>query len=273
MLNLFRSRDKAVRIVLGAFLGLVGLSMVTYLIPNLGNTTDSTSGDSTVVASIGKEDLTAQEVTKLIQARIRDRQMPPELLAIEVPQLIQQMISDHAMAYEAGRLGIKVSADETDNAILDSLPAELTKGGKVDAATLNALLQQQGISMTDVRADTSRQLLISRLEQIVSAGVVVSPREINDEYHRRSDKIRLDYVVLTPVKYQAEAQPTEAEIEAYFNAHKSTFQIPEKRSLAVIVVDPAKELVQAPSDDVLRKLYIAKQDSFRTPNASSPAIF
>jgi len=265
MLNLFRSRDKAVRIVLGAFLGLVGLSMVTYLIPNLGNTTDSTSGDSTVVASIGKEDLTAQEVTKLIQARIRDRQMPPELLAIEVPQLIQQMISDHAMAYEAGRLGIKVSADETDNAILDSLPAELTKGGKVDAATLNALLQQQGISMTDVRADTSRQLLISRLEQIVSAGVVVSPREINDEYHRRSDKIRLDYVVLTPVKYQAEAQPTEAEIEAYFNAHKSTFQIPEKRSLAVIVVDPAKELVQAPSDDVLRKLYIAKQDSFRTP--------
>ncbi len=264
MLNLFRSRDKAVRIVLGAFLGIVALSMVTYLIPNLGNTTDS-NADSTVVASIGKEDLTAQEVTKLIQSRIRDRQLPPELLAIEVPQLIQQMINDHAMAYEAGRLGIRISSDETDNAILDSLPAELTKGGKVDTATLNALLQQQGISMTDVRADTSRQLLISRLEQIVSAGVVVSPREINDEYHRRNDKVRLDYVVLTPAKYQAEAQPTEAEIEAYFNAHKSAFQIPEKRSLAVIVVDPAKEIVPAPSDDVLRKLYISKQDSFRTP--------
>lgn len=245
MLNLFRSRDKAVRIVLGAFLGLVALSMVTYLIPNMGNTNDS-SGDSTVVASVGKEDLTAQEVTKLIQARIRDRQLPPELLAIEVPQLIQQLISDHAMAYEAGRLGIKVSSDETDNAIVDSLPAEFTKGGKVDAATLNALLQQQGISMTDVRADMSRQLLISRLQQIVTAGVVVSPREINDEYHRRNDKVRLDYAVLTPVKYQAEAQPTEAEIQAYYNAHKSSFQVPEKRSLAVIVVDPAKELVQAP---------------------------
>jgi peptidyl-prolyl cis-trans isomerase D len=264
MLNLFRSRDKAVRIVLGAFLGLVALSMVTYLIPNMGNTTDS-SGDSTVVASIGKEDLSAEEVTKLIQSRIRDRQLPPELLAIEVPQLIQKMISDHAMAYEAGRLGIKVSADETDNAILDSLPAELTKGGKVDAATLNALLQQQGISMTDVRADMYRQLLISRLEQIVMAGVVVSPREILDEYHHRNDKIRLDYVVLTPVKYQAEAQPTEAEVQAYFNAHKSAFQIPEKRSLAVIVVDPGKEQIPPPSDDVLRKLYISKQDSFRTP--------
>ena len=177
MFHLFRSRDKLVRIVLGAFLGVVGLSMVTYLIPNMGNTTD-TNSDSSVVASVGKEELTAQEVTKRIQAQIRNRQLPPELLAIEVPQLIQSMISDHAMAYEASRLGIKVSEDETDNAIMDSLPAELTKGGKVDAATLNALLQQQGVSMTDVREDMSRQLLISRLQQIVAAGVVVSPREI-----------------------------------------------------------------------------------------------
>lgn len=264
MFHLFRSRDKLVRIVLGAFLGVVGLSMVTYLIPNMGNTTD-TNSDSSVVASVGKEELTAQEVTKRIQAQIRNRQLPPELLAIEVPQLIQSMISDHAMAYEANRLGIKVSEDETDNAIMDSLPAELTKGGKVDAATLNALLQQQGVSMTDVREDMSRQLLISRLQQIVAAGVVVSPREILDEYHRRSDKVRLDYAVLTPAKYQAESEPTEAEIQTYFNEHKSEFQIPEKRSLAVIVIDPGKEAVPAPPDEVLRKLYISKEDSFRTP--------
>ncbi len=265
MFHLFRSRDKLVRIVLGAFLGVVGLSMVTYLIPNMGNTTDDANSDSSVVASIGKEDLTAQEVTKMIQSRIRDRQLPPELLAIEVPQLIQRMISDHAIAYEAGRLGIKVSEDETDNAIMDSLPAELTKGGKVDAATLNALLQQQGVSMSDVRADMSQQLLISRLQQIVAAGVVVSPREIADEYHRRNDKVKLDYAILTPGKYQAEAAPTDAEIQTYFNAHKSEFQIPEKRSLAVIVLDPNKEQIPAPPDEVLRRLYIAKQDSFRTP--------
>jgi peptidyl-prolyl cis-trans isomerase D len=264
MFQLFRSRDKAVRIVLGAFLGLVGLSMVTYLIPNMGNTTD-TNSDSSVVASIGKEELTAQDVTKMIQNRIRDRQLPPELLAIEVPQLVQRMISDHALAFEAGRLGIRVSEDETDNAIMDSLPAELTKGGKVDAATLNALLAQQGVSMSDVRADMNRQILISRLQQIVAAGVVVSPREILDEYHRRNDKVRLDYAIVTPAKYQAEAEPTDAEIQTYFNGHKAEFQIPEKRSLAVIVIDPNKELIPAPPDEVLRKIYISKQDTFRTP--------
>src|SRR6202050_1890876 len=146
MFDLFRSRDKAVRIVLTALLVLVGLSMVTYLIPSTG--LDPTSApDSTVLATIGKDQLTSQQVSKVVQNMTQQRQLPSELLAIYVPQIVQQMISERAMAYEANRLGIRVSSDETENAILDSLPAQIVKDGKVDAATLNALLQQQGVTM------------------------------------------------------------------------------------------------------------------------------
>src|ERR1700691_5331057 len=192
MFDLFRSRDKAVRITLSVLLGLVGLSMVTYLIPTTGNDTGSTA-DRTIVASIGKDELTSQQVSRVIQNMTRNRQLPPELLSIYVPQIVQGMITDRALAYEANRLGIRVTTDETENAILDSMPAEIVKNGKVDAATLNALLQQQGVSMADLKDDTSRQLVINRLRQIVGEGVVVSPREIADEFHRRNDKIRVDY--------------------------------------------------------------------------------
>jgi len=244
MFDLFRSRDKAVRITLSVLLGLVALSMVTYLIPTSGTDTSNPNADTTVVASIGKDQLTSQQVSKVIQNMTRSRQMPPELLAIYVPQIVQQMITDRAMAYEANRLGLKASSNETENAIMDSLPAEIVKNGKVDTTTLNALLQQQGVSMGDLKDDTSRQLVINRLRQIVSEGVVVSPREIADDFHRRNDKVRIEYALLAPAKYQAEAG-----------------------SLAIILLDPAKvnASVPPPSDADLNRMYTASQDKFRTP--------
>jgi peptidyl-prolyl cis-trans isomerase D len=264
MFDLFRSRDKAVRITLSVLLGLVGLSMVTYLIPTTGTGTSSTA-DTTVVASIGRENLTAQEASKQIQNVTRSRQLPAELLAIYVPQIVQQLITDRAMAYEANRLGIRVSSDETENAILDSLPAQIVKDGKVDSATLNALLQQQGVTMADLKDQMSRELLINRLREIVSEGVVVAPREIADEFHRKNDKVRIDYAVLAPAKYQAEAEPTEAEIKAYYDAHKASFTTPEKRSLGIILLDPSKVPTTIPTDAALKRDYAAKQDTFRTP--------
>jgi peptidyl-prolyl cis-trans isomerase D len=264
MFDLFRSRDKAVRITLSVLLGLVGLSMVTYLIPTTGSDSGSTA-DRTVVATIGKQDLTSQEVTKAIQLLTRNRQIPPELLSIYVSQTVQQMISDRALAYEAARLGIRVSSDETDNAIMDSLPAEATKGGKVDSAMMAAVLQQQGLSMADLKDDTARQILISRLRQIVNEGVVVSPREIADEFHRKNDKVRLDYALIAPAKFQAEAEPSEAEIKAYYDAHKSSFQTPERHSLAIVLIDPAKVAIQQVTDAVLQKEYAANIDKYKTP--------
>jgi peptidyl-prolyl cis-trans isomerase D len=263
MFDLFRSRDKAVRITLSVLLGLVALSMVTYLIPTSGTDTGSTA-DRTVVASIGREEITSQEVTKVIQNMTRSRQLPSELLSIYVPQIVQQMITDRAMAYEANRLGIRVTSDETENAILDSLPAELVKGGKVDSVTLNAMLQQQGVTMADLKGDTSRQLIVSRLRQIVGEGVVVSPREIADEFHRKNDKVRVEYAMLPPARFQAEAEPTDAEIKAYYDSHKASFQTPEKRSLGIILLDPAKLNITPPADAELRKDYTANQDKFRT---------
>jgi peptidyl-prolyl cis-trans isomerase D len=264
MFDLFRSRDKAVRIVLTALLVLVGLSMVTYLIPSNGM--DPTAApDSTVVATIGKDQITSQQVSKAVSNMTQSRQLPKELLAIYVPQIVQQMISEHAMAYEASRLGMRVSSDETDNAIMDSLPPELVKGGKVDATTLGAALSQQGLTMANLKDDTARQLLVTRLRQIVGEGVVVSPREVEDEFHRKNDKTRIEYAVLTPAKYQAEAEPTDAELKAYYDGHKAAFQTMEKRSLGVIVLDPSTTKVPAPTDAQLLKDYNANLDRFRTP--------
>ena len=89
MFNLFRSRDKVVRIMLTGLLGVVALSMVTYLIPGSGMDPGTTS-DSSVLATIGKDQITSQEVSKTVQNMTSSRQLPPALLAIYVPQIVQQ---------------------------------------------------------------------------------------------------------------------------------------------------------------------------------------
>ncbi len=266
MFDLFRSRDKAVRLLLTGLLVLVGLSMVTYLIPGSGSGYGSGNTDQTVVATVGKEEVTSRDVARAVQNMTRSRQLPPELLSIYVPQIVKQMIDERAMAYEATRLGLKVTPEETDTAIVDTLPPQLIKDGKVDGATLAAVLQQEGITMADLKSSTARQLLVNRLEQIVAQGVVVSPQDIESEYRKRNDKVKLEYVLLTPAKYQSEAEPTEAEMKAYYDAHKADFKVPEKKSYALIMLDPQTigATIQ-PTDAQLQADYNSRRNDFQTP--------
>jgi peptidyl-prolyl cis-trans isomerase D len=265
MFNLFRSRDKAVRYLLSGLLALVALSMVTYLIPS-GNGLGGSAGDPTVVAQVGKDQITAQDVSKAIQNMTRNRQLPPDLLSIYVPQIVTQLINERMMAYEADRLGIKVSQEEADSAFVDSLPPELIKDGKVDGATLSAMLQQQGVSMAEIRSQTTRQLLVNRLEQIVASGVVVSPRDIEDAFRRKNDKVKIEYAVLAPARYQAETEPTDADVKAYFDAHKSDFKVPEKHSYGLILLDPDRlGALSMPTDAQLQEEYNSRKNDLQVP--------
>ena len=146
------------------------------------------------------------------------------------------------------------------------MPPQLIKDGKIDGPTLTSMLQQQGISMAELRGSTARQVLINKLEQIVAQGVVVSPKDVENEYKRRNDKVKIEYVLLSPTKFQAQAEPTEAELQAYYNAHKSEFTVPEKRSYALIVLDPGKiGAGNIPTDAQLLSEYNARRNEFQTP--------
>ena len=146
MFDLFRSRDKAVRYLLSAVLLLVALSMVTYLVPSYG------SGDraqDTVVAQIGKETITMRDAQLAIQSVLKGRSVPPELVSLYVPQVIDQMITERTLAYEAQQLGLKVSDDDTFNVIRINMPQLFPDGKFVGRDTYAAVLAQQNLSIPE----------------------------------------------------------------------------------------------------------------------------
>jgi peptidyl-prolyl cis-trans isomerase D len=263
MFDLFRSRAKAVRILLGALLVLVALSMVTYLIPGVGMNTGS---GGMVVAEFGKETLTMPEVQRVIQAELRGQNIPPQMASVFVPQYVDQIITEYAMAYQAERMGFRVSEADLVNAIRQIIP-QLFDGDKfVGREAYAAVLAQQNLTIPQFESAIRKQLLMDAMRRMVIESVAVSPQEIAQEFHYRNDKVKVDFVALSPVKYQSEVKVSPEEVQAYFNANRASFQMPERRSLDVLIVDEARlaQSVSVPEAD-LRRIYERNKDTYRVP--------
>jgi peptidyl-prolyl cis-trans isomerase D len=263
MFDLFRSRDKAVRFFLSALLLIVALSMVTYLIPSYGS---GDRGPDGVLAKIGKDTVTMHEAQLAIQAQLRGRTVPPDLISLYIPRIVDEIITQRTLVYEATRLGLTVTDEETQNAIRGAIPQLFQDGKFVGKEAYESLLAQQNLSIPEFEAEMQRQVLINRLRIVAIEGTVVSPAEIEHEYHRRQDKVKIQYVKISPDKLKSEAQVTPADIKEYHDKNPNAFPVPEKKSMALVILDQAKfEQSINPSDADLQRLYNADRERFRTP--------
>jgi peptidyl-prolyl cis-trans isomerase D len=264
MFDLFRSRAKAVRILLGAMLLLVAISMVVTLIPGWGG--GMGGPEEQVIAEIGDEVLTARELTRQMQAAMRNRNIPRNLMGVYAPQFIEQMITERAMAFEAERLGFQVSETELARAIRTALP-QLFQGGQFAGGDVYAaFLAQQELTVPEFERSFRNQMLVTRLQNLVAEGVVVTPAEVEREYNRRNEKVKLEYVELNAAKYRDQLKIAPEEIRKHYEAQKSAYQLPEKRSLQMLLVDETRvgQRVQVPESE-LRKAYETNQENYRVP--------
>ena len=264
MFDLFRSRDKAVRILLGGLLLVVAFSMLTYLVPSY-NTGSSTS--DVVVAEIGNDALTLPEVQRQIQNTVKGRQLPPEILPNFIPQIVDSMVTERALAYEAERLGFEVTDAQVADGIRQMIPSLFPDGKFIGRDTYAGFLAQQNISIGEFEADMKRQLLMTRMRDVALEGTIVTPLEIEHEFRKKNEKVKIEFVKFLSDKYRAEVQPTAQEMQDYFKANRATYMVPEARNLAVLIADQAKlESAVNPTDVDLRRMYGQNQEQFRVPD-------
>src|SRR3954470_24122047 len=191
MFDLFRSREKSVRILLGFLLLVVAVSMLTYLIPNYN--TGGSSGNDAVIAEIGKDVITLPEVQRLVQMTMRNRQLPPEILPNYLPQMIDEMITQRAMFLQAQSLGFQVSDADVAMTIQQMVPNLFPDGKFVGNAQYAALLAQQNMTVEQFEGDLRRQIMIARLRDIALEGTVVTPAEIEAAYRKKADRLKVEW--------------------------------------------------------------------------------
>jgi len=263
MFNLFRSREKSVRIILGVVLGMVSLAMLAYLVPGGGMGGPSASGQN-VIAAVGDEKVTTTDVERAIQNITRGQaNLPKGILAMYVPSIVNQLIEAKAMAYKAREMGLRVS----DQELGDDIQSEFSQAfGKWDLNMYEQVLAQQGMTAPDFERQRRESILGMRLASLEMQSLVVSDQEARTEYQRKNLKVGLQYIELESKNFVSKVNKDPALVKAYFEKNRALFRTPEKRDLQLIVGSTADFIQSADvSDAQLRQEYQDNIDSYRLP--------
>ena len=80
-------------------------------------------------------------------------------------------------------------------------------------------------------------MIEEKFRQLVTDGITVTPAEIQQEFRRRNEKVKLDYVVIKPDDLQAKIMPSDADLTAYFEKNRARYAVPERRIVRYALLD------------------------------------
>jgi peptidyl-prolyl cis-trans isomerase D len=269
MLQAIRSR--AGGIVIKVLFGLLILSFGFWGIYTRSDYYSEKSPE-TVVAKVGDHEIRADELQKAMQAALeRMRQQFGQTLDMAqakqlgiVDTLLNQLIDRALLDQEAARLNLDVSDDIVRSAIFDN-PAFKTPDGRFDRMLFNQVLIMNQLTEDQLVARLRRDIPRSDLLQALTVGVT-GPRPVLDTLYRYRNEKRVAEIVAFPLASAPDpGQPSEADLQKFYDAHAELFRAPEFRGLTVLSLSPddMAKGIEIP-EDRLKKEYEERKDEFNT---------
>jgi len=181
------SRKTGVRILLGAVVLVLGGSMLLYLVPQTPGTGEASSTDT--LARVGDETVSTAEVRQQLAEIEQRNQVPKQLESLYVRQILNQLIFQKEMDYEAKRLGMRVTDQEKANRIRQFLPTAYEGGNFIGRDRYAAEVQARFQLTVSAFEDIIRQgLLQDKFKKLVTDGISVGPSELQDEFKYKNEK-------------------------------------------------------------------------------------
>jgi peptidyl-prolyl cis-trans isomerase D len=182
-------------------------------------------------------------------------------------RLMQQLIEEEAMLVEAGRLGLRASSEEVRQRIM-AFPAFQQDGRFVGEKQYRQFLQMQRppLRPAEFEEQIRRQIAGEKLQAMVTGWVHISDAEVEEEYRRRNEKVKLDLAIFTAEQFQRTISPTDADLAAHFEANREQYRAPEKRRVRYLSLDPqAFKARMSVTASEIQERYRASQAMFSTP--------
>ena len=240
MLKFLRSKASGVLGIL-----LIGLLVIAF---GLWGVADTFTGFSnSVIASVGDRKIERQEFqVRYVQAtRDFSRQLGTTLSAADAAnlgitqQVLINMMGSAALYEAADDLGLGFSDDAIAQSILAD-PSFAGVNGQFDEPTFRAVLSQNGLNEKLFVEDQRRFHITNQLtDASIDRGLV--PKLLIESLYKHFLERRIaNYMILTLEQTDETGEPTDEELETFFNETKLRFAQPETRSGHALVVSPAR---------------------------------
>ncbi|CAN5170654.1 SurA N-terminal domain-containing protein [soil metagenome] len=257
MLKQISSMKRLHKWVIGAFALLMGLSLVMFYAPTR-DTGALAATNTEVLAEVGDAEVTVGDLERLkenyrnmFQGQISLAQLGGN------SRFLDGLIRDQVIAQEAQRIGLGVADAE--------VAAEIRKqvvdgsGNFVGFDRYKEIAAARTGSVAAFEQQVRNSIAARKLEAFVTAGVNISEAEVLEDYQRDNTTFELTYVPITADKLVARLQPSDEELQKYFEEHKTEFRFLEpQKKIRYLYIDQAKvgEKLNIP-DEELRAAYDA----------------
>jgi peptidyl-prolyl cis-trans isomerase D len=224
------------------FLWLVILAFIILYVPALQQAEEGTPGE--VLATVGELPITVGEFQRGFyrQRQIYDRLYQGRLDAAAMKQLrleeqvFDALVVDRLVELESARLGLSVS-DEAVARAIETHPQFQDEGRFIGGGEIRRRLELQGMGEEEFERSMRQTLLREELERLVTAAALVSAKEAEREFRRRTEQVRLEYVLVDAARFRESVVPTEDEIRQRFEQKPEEYRIGERRVVSYVLLD------------------------------------
>jgi len=248
MLRQLRRFERTSKVLILGFVALMAVSLVLFFRPNSGSTTLEPTKSTEVLASVGSDDITVGEFAnqKLnIQTQFSrfGGQVSLTQMGYTDERILNSLILKKVTVQEAARLGLGASEAEVRERIAKMFSDPSGKflladaSGKLDMSKYQERVGDVPAFELGVAEDIARE----KLEAFVAASVRISEDEVQLEFKRKDTNFDLTYVVVSADKLAEKIQPSDGELKAYYDQHKTDYNIPvPQKKIKYLFIDQDK---------------------------------
>ncbi|MCH2548084.1 MAG: SurA N-terminal domain-containing protein, partial [Alphaproteobacteria bacterium] len=250
---------------------LLGLLVASFAVWGIGDI--FRSSPNSAVVQVGDEAVTAQEMKFALDEEIANYrrmlgdQYSSELIKnIGVPaQVLQKLVQQHLVEEEINDLGL-VIPDSHMMTELRTNPSFHNEENKFDAQRFKTLLASNNLSEARYLSLLSKEQSADMLLQSLFAGIRAMDVAAELAYLYDNESRTVDLLIFKPEMIATIADPSDIELERFYNENSENFKAQEHRVISMVALDVNNLLknITVDDEDILIE-YQNRIDNYRIP--------